>query len=601
MEGGRPHDCATLETLNQRWRRWDHRLWGVLLGMLAGGLLLVWATRMARAARKAAAWTTQASNTLAGLGLPVRRDGWRFLLPSRFSWLTVGLPNGPAGERWGRRAAVVLNEEPTLTARAVDEAAKAALACGSEVALLIHPERVVPDLGAVRSMLEWAARGGRLAAQVLPVSRERLQWAHSPDDLLDLLEQNSLRGNPFEVRGRIASSSQFFNRERLVSGLLAEAAAGRWTLVTGLRRMGKSSLALEVCRRLHGPSAYVDLAGFHDELTKASDPVAAAESILSYLCVPRSLDASGLSEWLSRFADGCRRANRGKPSVAIIVLDEVEQGLAASAANARRALEALEIVVGRLRAALGDARSSGDLRVGVVLCAAIHPLLWAPLATLTGQSLIGAFASVTVPTLSPEAAQAMMHSLGAGHGIRFTPEALDLIIREANGIPLLARRLGSAVLELFDRERALHGGLGALEIGLEGARAAVRRECDEGSPSRVWITSEIGDPRSVVGSLLREAARRGEIATADLEQLASDLTRERLAEPELEALLQADERAQRAREAGGVIVRILQESGILAPVGDLTHPDRLAFQEGLLRRILSGGALHARGSSLASG
>jgi hypothetical protein len=137
-----------------------------------------------------------------------------------------------------------------------------------------------PDLPAVRAMLEWAARGSTRSVQIVPISEQRLRWARSSDDLLDLVEQTSLRGNPFELRGRITSPSQFFNRERLVSGLLGGVQAGRWLIVGGLRRMGKSSLALEVARRLPGPSAYVDLAGFYHEIAFHDDPALAAESIL---------------------------------------------------------------------------------------------------------------------------------------------------------------------------------------------------------------------------------------------------------------------------------------------------------------------------------
>ncbi|MHB8419553.1 MAG: hypothetical protein ACYDCL_15870 [Myxococcales bacterium] len=608
IEGPLPHDCAALVRLSERWRLWDRQLLIGLLALVFLAAAALWAARLGRALRGAAPWAAQVRVTLSGLGFSLRPDGWRLLFPSRFSRLIVQLPAGPAWERWGRRATAVRAEGPALTERSVDEAAMAALRSGSEVALLIHAEGVSPELGAVRSMLEWAAKGGRRAVQVLPVSRERLQWAHSPDDLLDLVEQSSLRGNPFEVRGRIGSSSQFFNRERLVSGLLAATAAGHWTLVTGLRRMGKSSLALEVSRRIHGPSAHVDLAGFHHELTTVEDPSEVADGILRYICVrlhasarelypdysqpvslpagPGSLDAGRLAEWLSAFARGCRRGSGGRPGAALLILDEIEQGLSAPAAGARRALAAFEIVVGRLRAAFGDIGSS-DLQIGVILCGALHPLLWAPLATLTGQSIVGAFPWVSVPALTREAAEAMMRSLGAWHGIRFKPEALELIIREGNGIPLLVRRLGSAVLELFDPERALQGSLGAVEIGIEGARAAVRREAEDGSPTRVWIESEIGEGRSVVGLALREAARRGELPTSELARFVAELTLAQFSEVGLDAIFPAEERRRRAQEAGGVIVRILQETGLLVPVGELTRPERLAFPDGLLRRILS--------------
>ena len=59
------------------------------------------------------------------------------------------------------------------------------------------------------------------------------------------------------------------------------------------------------------------------------------------------------------------------------------------------------------------------------MCAALHPLLWAPLRTLGGQSIMGAFPSLSVPCLSHEAASSMMRGLGARQGIRFADDALD--------------------------------------------------------------------------------------------------------------------------------------------------------------------------------
>src|SRR5690606_13337324 len=144
----------------------------------------------------------------------------RFLFPSRFSRLEVGLPDTPAWERWGRRAALVRSLGPTLQDRDVNRAGFTAQGFGAQLALLVPEENVSPDLGGVRAMLEWAARGNK-AVHVLPVPWSRLKWSQGAIDLLELAEESSLRSNPFEVRGRVTTSSQFFNRERLVSGLLA--------------------------------------------------------------------------------------------------------------------------------------------------------------------------------------------------------------------------------------------------------------------------------------------------------------------------------------------------------------------------------------------
>jgi hypothetical protein len=498
-----------------------------------------------------------------------------------------------------------------VTERDVAHAATRARAASSEFALLVHDEGASPDLAAVRSMLDWAARGPRRAVQILPVSAERLRFITSADDLLDLVEQTSLRGNPFEVRGRLVSSSQFFNRERLVSGLLASAQAGHWTIVTGLRRFGKSSLALEVARRLAGPSAYLDLAGFHHEIASPSgDPARAADAILRYLCLQigesaqrlfgasaklppapppeASLDSATLSSWLRGFARACRAENQDHPVTLLFILDEVEQAIGVGPERIGHAIDVLSILIGRLRACLTDAvLAQGGDRLAVLFCSALHPLLWAPLSTLSQQSLLGAFPSVFVPRLPDDAAYAMMRGLGARQGIRFTDPALALIVREAQGIPILVRRIGSSILELYDPERARQGSLGAVEIGVEGATAAVRREEEDGAPLRVWVESEIGDWQNPAGVLLRSLARRGSVSVVELKREAAAITERQFELTGIARLLPHDEVVRRSQEAAGFIIRMLGEIGLLEPQGDLTSPDAYKFADSIVRRILA--------------
>ena len=609
---GSDFDCALLSELERRWDRWDRRLllFAILLGVALA--LAAWLRALARARRESGPWIEEVRTAIEGMGLRPLDDPWRWLWPSRLHRLSARLPVTLSWERWGSRAAIVRAARGARwTERDIQLAAGAARALDAQVAILVHDEGGTPDLGAVRAMLEWAARPTGKTVQILPIPTDRLRWARSPEDLLDLVEQTSLRGNPFEVRGRITSSSQFFNRERLVSGLLAGAQAGHWLLVTGLRRFGKSSLALEVTRRLMGPSAYVDLAGFHHEFAFLGDPARAADSILRYVCVQlqasartfttRSdlpqlppegvpLDGSHLAEWLQAFARAHLAAGGPRPGTALIVLDEIEQALATDAAHLQGALEVLAIVIGRLRAALGDPALASGLRVGVLLCGAIHPVLWAPLSTLTGQSLAGAFPRVCVPRLPDDAALAMLRGLGARHGIRFTDPAIELIVRETQGIALLVRRLASSVLELYDPERARQGALGALEIGIEGVRAALRREQEPGSALRVWVESEIGDAQSPVGRALRELALRGRMETLELRQLVTDLTRAEFDRLGFVRLLPVEELARRAVEAGSTVVQILAEVGVLEAEGDLASPEAFLFPDGLLRRIFAASA-----------
>jgi hypothetical protein len=460
-------------------------------------------------------------------------------------------------------------------------------------------------LGAVRAVLDWAGRGGTRAVHVLPLAVSRLDWARSASDLLDLVEETSLRGNPFEVRGRITSSSQFWNRERLVSGLLAETRAGRWVVVTGLRRFGKSSLALEVARRLPGLSAYVDLAGFHHEIAFGKDPSLAVDAILRSVCarlidsaralyprvkVPEAptaeVDAAALTRVLRDLCTACAPFAEGRAPPMLLVLDELEQVLAMDASRAGQALDVLAILLGRLRNAVGESPSpSGAASVGVLLCGALHPLLWAPLRTLGQQSIMGAFPSLCVPCLSPEAASSMMRGLGGRQGIRFADEALDLIIQQSQGVPLLLRRIGTSVLELYDPDHARQGSLGAVNVGIEGAREAVAREEREGSPLRVWVESEIAEPTGPAGAMLRALAA-GRLAASTLQEIAERGVLAQFASSGVTQSLAREEVQRRSQEAGSVLVRLLGETGLLIPVGDPIAPEAYELPDGAIRRIL---------------
>lgn len=595
------YDCQLRASLRARWDRWSAGAVALALVVFLGGAGLVWGRRLRRERRRYAGWLGSAKDAFGRAGLTAQPRRLRLLLPRRYRTLILSLPRTPDWERWGRRAVVVRAGKGTLSAREVDEAASLARRVGAGLALLVHDEGASPALGAVRALLDWAVRGAQ-AVQVLPVDPARLEWVRSPGDLLDLVEQTSLRGNPFEVRGRITSASQFFDRERLVSGLLANVQAGAWTLITGLRRMGKSSLALEVARQLNGPSAYVDFAGFHHEMAHG-DVEASATSVLRYLCqrlaesarerkgvelppLPEGeLDSGRLAAWFSALSQACLGTGEKHGAHAVVIFDELEQAIGVGPGKVERALEVLATVLGRLRAALGEPSRAGQGRVGVLLCGAIHPLLWSPLRPLAGGSLMSALPRVVVNRLDDDAAAAMMRGLGARQGIRFTEEALELMIREAQGIPLLVRRLGSSVLELYDPERARQGGLGAVEVGLEGALAAVRREEDEGAPLRVWVDSEIGDPQSPAGRVLRRLAADGEASADALRELARTETRRHLSASG--AVTSESELDRRAEEAGSTILQLLTETGLVLAEGDLTRPERYVLPDSLLRRILN--------------
>lgn len=601
---GLHYDCSLVERVRTGWQARTFT-WLTRAGVVVATLLLIfWYLRLRRARREYGGPLGRARARLAELGIEASFDPLRYLMPSRHSYLSMKLPRHPAWERWGTSAVLVSAGGALLKDRDVHRAATTAQSCGAELALVIHEDSASPALGAVRAMLEWSARGGGRAVQVVPISWNRLKWARDAADLLELAEETSLRRNPFEVRGRLTSSSQFFNRERLVSALLANAQAGHPTIITGLRRFGKSSLALEVARRLPGPAAYVDLAGFHHEIRFLNDPAEAADAILRFLClklvesararysgrfsleVPEGpLNAASLTSWFGEFMEHAAQAEGGKVPPVLLILDEIEQAIGA-ARELAHALDVFAIVVGRLRNALPGSSQGHAPPVGLLFSSALHPLLWSPLGTLARQSLIGSFEWVSVPCLPEDAAASMMRGLGARQGIRFTDAALELLLKEGQGVPLLVRRLGSAVLELYDPERARQGALGAVEIGVEGVRAAVEREAQEGSPSRVWIESEIAEPASPGGALLRHLAQAEWVTAGELRSLAATRFLREFERTGISLTISSDEALRRAEEAAGVLVRLLGECGLLEAKGDPSEPEAYLLPQGMIRRVL---------------
>ncbi len=193
---------------------------------------------------------------------------------------------------------------------------------------------------------------------------------------------------------------------------------------------------------------------------------------------------------------------------------------------------------------------------------------------------------LSVSCLPEEAAASMMRGLGARQGIRFKEEALRMLVRESQGVPLLVRRLGTAVLELYDPDRARQGALGAVEIGAEGVRAALEREEAEGSPLRVWIESEIAEPRSPGGVVLRALARVDRLDALELRHVAARAFREQFDITGLTRTLTREEVLRRTQEAAGVSIRILGDSGLLKAHGDPTEPEAYELPDGVIRRVL---------------
>jgi hypothetical protein len=607
-----PYDCALLGRLREAWRRGGDRALVALASVAVALGAGLWAYLVWDARRRHGPWRAQVAAMLRAMALEPVEETLAAYTPSSYRRVVAQLPATPRWHRWGRRALITRPAgEPRVTDRDINEAGVAARQARCELAVVVHPTAATLGLPALRASLDWASRGVDRAVQIVPVPLDRLQWCRSADDLLELAERGSSRGNPFEHRGHVMSSAQFYNRERLVSGMLASLEAGHWLLVTGLRRCGKSSLALEVARRIPAPSAYVDLSGFYHEIVSAQTPGHAADIILEQVCTslhvsahalpgmagealpvpPRreagALDAHALRTWFTALSRALGRV----PSCsgpAMVVFDELEHVVSTTHRDDLKiAVDLVSTLIGRLQAAAGAPPDvSSRPAVVATFCCALHPFMWMPLPTLGGQSLAGAFENVCVPRLEEEVGTGMMRSLAALQGIRFSDAAVAQLVREGHGVPLLLRRLGAAVLELYDTERARDGALGAVDVGIEAVRAAVRHEAQRGAPARGWIEVDLGAEASPAGHLLRLLASREEVPAGELEAAARDIVSQAWHGLLPVAPGGAADLANRVAAAAGALVSLLVQTGLVTPVGDLVEPHAYRLEEGLVRRVL---------------
>src|SRR5690606_35228755 len=104
------------------------------------------------------------------LGLVPGTQYSKWVLPSRFSWFKVSVPNQRGWERWGKYAIVLRPKEAGVLDRDVNLAGALAVRSGANLAFLVHEDTSAPDLTAVRAALEWSAREGRKAVHVLMLS-----------------------------------------------------------------------------------------------------------------------------------------------------------------------------------------------------------------------------------------------------------------------------------------------------------------------------------------------------------------------------------------------------------------------------------------------
>jgi hypothetical protein len=129
-----------------------------------------------------------------------------------------------------------------------------------------------------------------------------------------------------------------------------------------------------------------------------------------------------------------------------------------------------------------------------------------------------------------------------------------------------------------------------MRIGIEGATEAIRRETRGGSPLRVWVESEIAPAEGSAGVMLRALAQADRpVPVTALEKLVETQVMDRFTTTGLTAHLPPSELKRRAQEAASVMLRLLAESKLLVPHGDLTAPEAYSLPDGVLTTILSEG------------
>jgi len=199
------------------------------------------------------------------------------------------------------------------------------------------------------------------------------------------------------------------NRERLVSGLLAASEAGEWTIVTGLRRFGKSIARAGGGSKVDRTVGVRRSGGIPSEITS---PVTLGARRTPYsgtyfcrLRVRRSdsirTRVPGSSGWKIRrrhraharfraLVAACRMANGGRSPPLLPILTSSSRPSASIPLASPAPSDVLAILVGALRTCLRDspAVERGE-RVGVLFCSAPHAALWAPLRTLDSNPCSG--------------------------------------------------------------------------------------------------------------------------------------------------------------------------------------------------------------------
>lgn len=293
------------------------------------------------------------------------------------------------------------------------------------------------------------------------------------------------RDDHFAEAGPVEDPGAFYGHEALIAELAqALSGPGRPMALLGLRRSGKTSLALQLAREMRGTAvAWIDLSRPEGEgpaegvwatvlRRLAEDAWRKGLAPASTRARPTPVPDGGTPEALVTAFERFRRdlSEQGPAPHVTLLVDGVDAAVEApdplggETADGWPGLPALLEAVARLTA--GGEVSALLLARGE---AAVRP----DIAPGRGNPLLGRLDVRHLPPLDAAACDAMVSGIGAAMGMSFEPRALRAIHDSSGGHPFIARQIASTLVQRHPHRPVLLGLRDverAVDVWLHGRR-----------------------------------------------------------------------------------------------------------------------------------
>ncbi len=277
------------------------------------------------------------------------------------------------------------------------------------------------------------------------------------DILAAQIDQATGRQNLYAISGPVSDDLSFFGRETLLQELIDLLDAGQPIGIFGLRKTGKTSLVQRLQGRLatRRVIAALDTQGLAREQGLLPLYLEVVEAFVSHIRqyrpgLARSMPSLQLwppprghalsSGIVSVFLDDLKSLHRllGGDERLLLILDEVDRLLPA---GSDPGYQGFATFFGQLRAA------NQGLKVLDFILVGVDPAInrrdrWGD----RDNELYRALREVWMPPMRPEAVREMIESMGFQMGIRYTPDALSLIVRVGGGQPFITRQICSQIV-----------------------------------------------------------------------------------------------------------------------------------------------------------